>query len=175
VETSSLSLAYVDGLDDPTIDRLAELGITNVQNLATTPPIDLTLKTLYPFRQVVDWIDQAILITSLREHILEARQLGILRASDLRAVYLQARCDGGIKFIKPRNGKDGPELSHAQRALMRLARRSGLGSSGLEAVCQRLLNNFQIIVFHELWRIPEEPCQTPPPAKEPPPPAAPLR
>jgi hypothetical protein len=164
VEPSSLSLAYVDGLDDPTIDRLSELGISSIQNLATTPPVDLTLKTLYPFRQVVDWIDQAILITYLREHILEARRLGIVRASDLRAVYLQARCDGGIKTlksVKPADGKDGPVLSHAQRTLLLLARRSGLGSSGLDAVCQRLLNNFQVIVFHELWRIPEEPCAQP--------------
>jgi hypothetical protein len=164
VETQSLSLAYVDGLDEPTIDRLAELGISNVQHLATRHPIDLTLKTQYPFRQVVDWIDQALLITVLREGIVEARKLGIGRASDLRALYLEVLPHGGIKPFKPGGAQDGKDLPHSslphcQRTLMLLARRSGLGSCGLDAICQRLLNNFQVIVFHELWRLPEQPLE----------------
>ena len=45
--------------------RLEEEGIENVQNLATADVTELTVRTHYNFRTLVDWIDQAILLTRL--------------------------------------------------------------------------------------------------------------
>jgi hypothetical protein len=161
LRTSSLSLALVDGLDEPVIDRLEELGISNVQNLATTNPVELCIKTLQPFFRIVDWIDQAILITALREKICAARELSIRRASDLRSVYLESLPEG-IPFPK-RQQLDGAEAevipmahTHAQKALLKLARHLQLDPSILDAVCRGLQRNLSVQVFQALWQLQEE-------------------
>ena len=82
-----LPLDMVDGLDDGVIDILDELGIWDIEHLATCEPGELTLRTLYPFSRVADWIDQAVLINYLRRNIPAARDLGIRGAIDLKLLY----------------------------------------------------------------------------------------
>jgi hypothetical protein len=82
-----LPLDMVDGLDDGVIDILDEIGIWDIEHLATCEPGELTLRTLYPFNRVVDWIDQAVLINYLRRNIPAARDLGIRGAIDLMLLY----------------------------------------------------------------------------------------
>jgi hypothetical protein len=45
--------------------RLEEEGIEDVQNLATADVIELAIKTHYPIRTLIDWIDQAVIISRL--------------------------------------------------------------------------------------------------------------
>jgi hypothetical protein len=45
--------------------RLGEEGIENVQQLATCDVIDLAVKTHYPLKTLLDWVDQAILLHNL--------------------------------------------------------------------------------------------------------------
>ncbi|HEX7136695.1 MAG TPA: hypothetical protein VF219_02565 [Vicinamibacterales bacterium] len=47
-----LPLCFIDGLDDGVIDILDELGIWDVQHLATSEPDELTIRTLYPFNRI---------------------------------------------------------------------------------------------------------------------------
>lgn len=82
-----LPLNMVDGLDDGVIDILDEIGIWDIEHLATCEPSELTLRTLYPFNRVADWIDQAVLINYLRRNIPAARDLGIRGAIDLMLLY----------------------------------------------------------------------------------------
>ncbi len=82
-----LPLDMVDGLDDGVIDILDEIGIWDIEHLATCEPGELTLRTLYPFNRVADWIDQAVLINYLRRNIPAARDLGIRGAIDLMLLY----------------------------------------------------------------------------------------
>jgi hypothetical protein len=82
-----LPLNMVDGLDDGVIDILDEIGIWDIEHLATCEPGELTLLTLYPFNRVADWIDQAVLINYLRRNIPAARDLGIRGAIDLMLLY----------------------------------------------------------------------------------------
>lgn len=49
--TEPLPLDLVAGLDDGIIDRLAEMGTWDVQHLATSRPVELAIKTLYPLAQ----------------------------------------------------------------------------------------------------------------------------
>jgi hypothetical protein len=90
VVADNLSLEYVDGMNEVVIERFEELGISNVQQLATADPLTLTLRTFYPLSRVIDWIDQAILITYLRGNILSARELGIRGAIDMSGLYRAA-------------------------------------------------------------------------------------
>lgn len=87
VPSDNLSLEYVDGMDDVIIERFEELGIANVQHLATAEPVNLALRTFYPLYRIIDWIDQAILIIHLRKNILSARKLGIRGAIDMSGLY----------------------------------------------------------------------------------------
>lgn len=82
-----LPLDMVDGLDDGVIDILDEIGIWDIEHLATCEPGELTLRTLYPFNRVADWIDQAVLINYIRRNIPAARDLGIRGAIDLMLLY----------------------------------------------------------------------------------------
>ncbi len=88
--TEPLSLELIDGVDDMTAERLGEVGISDIQHLSTTEPGELTLRTLYPLERVIDWIDQAILATYLRNHMTDAQALGLRGAIDMRGLYKQA-------------------------------------------------------------------------------------
>lgn len=78
-----LPLCLIDGIDDDVTDRLSEANVWDIQHLATSDPIDLTLRTQYPLDRILDWIDQAILVTYVRTDIAQFRTLGLRGAIDL--------------------------------------------------------------------------------------------
>lgn len=58
----------LDGLDGLTVwheSRLAEEDIENIPNMATADVVDLLVSTRLPADRIVDWVDQAILLTYL--------------------------------------------------------------------------------------------------------------
>jgi hypothetical protein len=57
-----LDIQLVQGIDVWKEERLEEEGIESVQNLATADALSLAVKTHFPLRTILDWIDQAILI-----------------------------------------------------------------------------------------------------------------
>lgn len=75
--TQAMELQMIDGIDDDTEDILEELGMTDVQHMASADPAVLTLRSLYPFERVVDWINQAMLIRRFGDNIAELRKLDI--------------------------------------------------------------------------------------------------
>jgi hypothetical protein len=87
----SLPLSLIDGIDDDTIDRLSEMGISDIQHLATVDPIEFLLKAGYPPMRVLDWIDQAMLVTYVRRRITATRVYGIRGAIDFAVLYLDYR------------------------------------------------------------------------------------
>ena len=62
---SGIPLNMIDGLTVWHEARLEEEDIENVHNLATVDVVDLFLNTKFPPHRIVDWIDQAILLTYL--------------------------------------------------------------------------------------------------------------
>ena len=95
----SLPLDLIDGID-PTIKfRLNELDISDVQNLATTNPIELYVESPYGLVEIIDWIAQAQLLTELGpKPFLEARTTGI---RDMSAFLSLGRSDAGRKLLRP--------------------------------------------------------------------------
>lgn len=58
----------LDGLDGLTVwheSRLEEEDIENIPNMATADVVDLLVRTRLPAERIVDWVDQAILLTYL--------------------------------------------------------------------------------------------------------------
>jgi hypothetical protein len=64
-KTEELPLDLVQGIDIWKEQRMEEEGIESIQNLATADLLTLAVKTHYPLRTLVDWVDQAILINRL--------------------------------------------------------------------------------------------------------------
>jgi hypothetical protein len=62
---SAQPLSAIDGLTVWHQSRLEDVDVENVPNLATSDVVDLLLHTKIPTHRLVDWIDQAILITYL--------------------------------------------------------------------------------------------------------------
>jgi hypothetical protein len=83
----ALPLCLIDGLDDGIIDRLSEIAILDVQHLSAASPIELAVPTLYPLRRIVDWCDQAILISYVRSKIVYFRNVGLRGAIDFAVLY----------------------------------------------------------------------------------------
>jgi len=62
---SRLPLERLDGLTVWHETRLEEEDIENVQNMATADLVDLLVNTRFPATRIIDWMDQAILLTQL--------------------------------------------------------------------------------------------------------------
>ncbi len=86
----TLPLCLIDGIDDEVVDRLSEIGASDVQHVATWEPVPLIMRTMYPARRVIDWIDQAVLIAHVRHKIATFRACGIRGAINLATLYRDA-------------------------------------------------------------------------------------
>lgn len=86
-------LSQLDGMDIWSESRLVEVGIEDVQHLATANLVDVALGARIPTQRVVDWVDQALLVLhtglprtdNLRQPTTygELRALGVRTATDL--------------------------------------------------------------------------------------------
>ena len=88
------SLRMVRGINLWKDYRLEEEGIENAQNLATADVIELAVKTHYSLRTLIDWIDQAMVITrfGLKTKDLEAAGLNV---SAIEMAWLAPEATGG--------------------------------------------------------------------------------
>jgi len=82
-------LTMVEGIDDTTAELLAEHGIGSIQHLATTEPGVLCDGTLLPLDRILDWMDQALLMRSIRRNITLSRAMGIRGAIDLAVIHMR--------------------------------------------------------------------------------------
>jgi len=93
-----LPIQMVQGIDIWKEQRLEEEGIESVQNLATADVLTLAVKTHYPMRTLIDWIDQAILIQQFPEKIGDIRSAG-LSISALDFAWMSPANNGGSKEL----------------------------------------------------------------------------
>jgi hypothetical protein len=65
LDANEHDLDAICGMDIYSKTKLISEGITNVETLAHTDPIDLIVRTRFPVSELIDWIDQAVLIAHL--------------------------------------------------------------------------------------------------------------
>lgn len=65
MDGNELDLRVISGMDIYAKTKLISEGITNVEALAHTDPIDLLARTRFPAAELIDWIDQAVLLIHL--------------------------------------------------------------------------------------------------------------
>jgi len=91
---SELPINDLDGLTVWHEARLEEEGIENIPNMATADIVELVVQTRFPGEQIIDWVDQAILFTSMGpdpEPRKKLRVHGIRTATSLQVGYEKAR------------------------------------------------------------------------------------
>lgn len=81
--TRTLPAVQVAGVTPEIAERLEEEGISDVHGLAMADPLRLIRNTNFDRREIVSWIDEAILIDVFPEHWKEFEREGITGAVDL--------------------------------------------------------------------------------------------
>ena len=135
-----LPLCLIDGLDDGMIDILDELGIWDIEHLATSEPAELTIRTLYPFNRVIDWIDQAILIMYIRRKIGIARELGVTGAIDLAVLYSYT--------LEPNRAP----FKRADATLEEMSKKMSLSRNVLDGIAETLYFDYTVEQLYRFWQ-----------------------
>lgn len=79
----SLPLGYIGGITPEVAERLREEGISDVYALSMADPHRLLRNTPFNKKEILDWIDQAVLIRSLPDHWEKLMKAGVGGAMDL--------------------------------------------------------------------------------------------
>jgi hypothetical protein len=105
-------LSEIDGLSIWHQARLKQESIENVQNLATAYVPGLVTGTPFPVSQIVDWVDQAILLTYTRpEQLAALKKVGLRCASDVLMAAGDSRHLNQLASATGLN-KDGLRIFH---------------------------------------------------------------
>jgi hypothetical protein len=134
-EAAEIPIAVIEGVDDVAADLLHEYGVSSVQHLATAEPGDLCERTLLPLDRILDWIDQALLISYLKRNIAGARELGIRGAINLVLVYIDSLAR-----------KDG----EAATLLKSLAEKTSLPPAAIAHIAKELRADYMVGLIYEL-------------------------
>lgn len=78
----TIPVTQVRGISTEIADRLSEEGITDLYGLATADPMRLIRNTSFDKRQIITWIDEAILIATLPDKWQAVENTGITGAID---------------------------------------------------------------------------------------------
>lgn len=134
VQSRLMPLTRVRGISPQIEERLSEEGIIDVNSLAEAEPIRLVRNTSFDMRQILSWIDEAILIETLPKGWEAIEEQGITGAIDLASYSKQ------LEFLK--NGAVDTERISA--AITELADKANLSATSLAHSIQRLSEDSQV-------------------------------
>ena len=147
-----LPLAMIEGVDDAAADLLDELGISTVQHLATQSPVELSMRSLYPIKRVIDWIDQALLTLNFRDKIVAAREVGVRGMTEFIAIYEQAA------EIHP------GRMDQSKEVMTALAQKLGMSESALYLMADSCRHDDGVKFLYDLRHVNEAASEEEPPA-----------
>jgi len=150
-----LPLCLIDGLDDGIADRLAELGVWDIQHITAADPFVLAAKSLYPLRRVIDWMDQAILISYVRGQVVHFRAVGVRGAIDYAVLYQDAI--GSTQVVQEFDSEEKEAAyrkrlaDRANKILEALAQKTGLSDASLSAIGRSFYEDAVVNFIWEVW------------------------
>jgi hypothetical protein len=143
-----LPLCLIDGIDDGIADRLTETGVWDIEHIATADAFKLTAQTLYPLRRIMDWMDQALLISYVRADIVHFRACGLRGAIDFAALYRDAT---GLK-VDPAQATHLASLTdRAKKVIQALAQKTALKEDTIYIVGRNLYEDDVVNFIWDLW------------------------
>ena len=99
VETRTVPLTKIRGVTPGIEERLAEEGIYDVHTLASAEPIRLVRNTSFDLRQILWWMDEALLIANLPRSWQPLQDAGITGAIDLASYARQPTPEDELKRL----------------------------------------------------------------------------
>jgi predicted flap endonuclease-1-like 5' DNA nuclease len=155
-------LTMLRGIGTTTAERLEEEGIEDVHGMSTADPLRLMRNTSFDQRQIVSWIDEAILICALPKNWQELESLGVTGAIDL-AWYCDADEQEETQTTSERAGKPHSEpgtFGPPPAELVNLAKAAHVDETILWGVAQRFYWDGQVQLVWVLYQIGTEGVQT---------------
>jgi hypothetical protein len=140
VQTRLIPLSRIRGISTQIEERLSEEGIIDVNSLAEAEPIRLVRNTSFDMRQILSWIDEAILIDTLPKGWEALEEEGITGAIDL-AWYWQ-----GLN-----RGTDEAKQDELRKHIGELAQKANVPPASLFAAIQRLSEDTQVRYIWALY------------------------
>jgi hypothetical protein len=116
VEEATPRLTILQGLSPENAERLRELGVQTIEQLAYADPLRLLLGSNFPPKVLIDWMDQALLYLYLGERVSEVRRCGIRGAIELAALE-EAKDTALDGHLAARVGIEPNEFSHLVKTL----------------------------------------------------------
>jgi hypothetical protein len=141
VQSRLTPLSRIRGISPQIEERLSEEGIIDVNSLAEAEPIRLVRNTSFDMRQILSWIDEAILIETIPKGWEALEEQGITGAIDLAWYWRQLPISrSGILDPKeiPKNIDD-------------LANKANISGSSLASAIMRLSEDTQLRYIWALY------------------------
>jgi hypothetical protein len=145
--TRQIPLSQIRGIGPQIEERLSEEGIDDVNALASAEPIRLLRNTSFDLRQILTWIDEAILIVTLPRSWEALEDEGITGAIDL-AWYAY-----GLDMTMPTNmplEEVKARREEQEKAFQGLADKAKVGKQSLLATINRLREDRQV---QDVWAL----------------------
>jgi len=139
VQPRLIPLTQIRGIGTEIEERLSEEGIIDVNLLATADPVRLMRNTPFDMRQIINWIDEAILIVTLPRSWQALEEEGITGAIDLAWYY--------DKVIDLHTGLPLP----ATPGMNALAEKAKLTYDSFVAAIERLNQDRQVQIIWTLY------------------------
>jgi len=130
-------LSVIQGMDAESAERLAEVGIRSVQQLAFVDPLRLMLGSNLSPKVLIDWMDQAFLYMYVDKAIEKLRPRGVRGAMEMAALYQE-------KFYKDPPSASDPLIASFARCLE-------LSESELLRLIKSLYFDNQVLTLWRLW------------------------
>jgi hypothetical protein len=144
----TIPIRFIRGISAQVEERLAEEGIEDASMLGMADPIRLLRNTSFDKRQIVRWIDAALLLVALPEHWRELEKHGITGAIDL-ARYARAGADPGAEGSWP----DAPASDAPGRKLEEIAGVARIDGVILRHASERLWQDAQVRLIWLLYQL----------------------
>jgi hypothetical protein len=151
-------LTQLRGVTDEIASRLGEESILDSRLMAMADPVILFRNTNYPRRAILDWIDEAMLITTLPESWQAIERAGITGAIDLAWLWLGTQFEAmrGRNPDLPPPGAPTPGGLTATQQLAALANEARIDVGLLSGVAQRFAEDAQVQLIWYLYRYEDE-------------------
>jgi hypothetical protein len=158
-----LPLELVQGIDIWRVQRLEEEGIESIENLATADVLTLAVKTHFPLRTLIDWIDQSICIERFPETFNGLRKVG-LAVSAIELAWLSpanaaATQPAAIRPAAPHMIQRPPDQPppDVAAAITLVAKALGIEPAAAAITMDRFYNDGYVSALWSLWQNPKDP------------------
>lgn len=144
--TRIVSLVQLRGIDRDIEERLAEEGIIDVSTLSMANPTKLRRNTRFDKRQILSWIDEALLVTYLPSSWQSLESDGVTGAIDLiwYACFMQRK-----DLSEPRQ----PLVQHDYDRIVELAKRNKIPPDSLMEAIFRMKEDAQVSLIRGLYQL----------------------